>query len=91
MDAVPSNHRGSAVVTEILHTLRERHEVLRDLVAVASVEHLCMVGITPRLDGGQRGIGILRCGEVLVKDRATCKEIGDFRHAFWKMRAYDWP
>ena len=88
---VAARHRGGAVIAEILHALRERRHTERQLVTVLFAEHLRMRRITPCLDGGERGVGELRGGKMIVKDDAAREKLRDARHIFREPRAHDRP
>ena len=86
VDTVAYAPRRSTVVAEIRHALRERLKIKRNLMAVALVEHLRMMRPASRLDHGQRGIGALGRGEVLIENCTARKEARDVRHVVRKAR-----
>ena len=89
--AVRGGHGRRRIVAEVLHALRERQDLGRELMACLRIEELRVMGVPSRLDRGQRRVRVLRCGEMLVEDRAARKEACDARHPCGKMLAYDIP
>ena len=50
-------------------------------MAVLFIEDLCVLWVESGFNRGKGGIGVFRCGEMLVKDRAVFEEACDVRHA----------
>ena len=91
VDAVRRQDGCDRVVAEVLHTFRECLHSGGEFVARSRMKELCVMWIAPRLDGGQRRVGVFRCGEMCVEDRPACKETRYIWHPFRKVVAYDIP
>lgn len=68
------SHQIGTVIAELFHLFRHSDIGRRKHKRPAGLCNLRVVLIQPRFDGSKRGIGILRCREVIVKDDPTLKK-----------------
>ena len=88
-DAV--THEAGRSIARISCALGDRNIVLTQLDRRPLAEDTCMLRIHSRLDRRERGIGVLKYGEMLIEDRATRKETCCVRHMLCKRSAQHLP
>ena len=91
VDADAVAHEARCDIARITRPLGNRDILLIQFDCRPLAEYARMLGIHPRLNRCERGIGVLEHGKMLIKDCSACEKVRRFGHVFGKRCAQHLP